>query len=178
MTLPIDWTHEPADLAEAKEMLKRAKAEFDLRTAAVIISEGGQALACSAVVAAVYGKLRAELVDVQAMYKAKNEQCENWHRRTVEAEAKVDSLKGIVEASDNMRLKLLHASLDEQERLRALLIRVRPIVESEMALMDSMARHMAGGFPEKDVASADASADFHWMLLRDIDAAIDAEGQP
>lgn len=55
-------------------------------------------------------------------------------------------------------------------KAEALLRRCRPIVESEMALMDSMARHMAGGFDPKDVQSADDSADFHWVLLREIDA--------
>lgn len=58
--------------------------------------------------------------------------------------------------------------------LLALLKRCRPVVESEMAMFDSMARHMAGGFPDEAVQSADSSADFHWSLLRDLDAAIDA----
>jgi hypothetical protein len=60
----------------------------------------------------------------------------------------------------------------ERDAALALLRRCRPVIESEMAMMDSMARHMAGGFPEKDVQSADQQADFHWLLLKDIDAAL------
>ena len=59
------------------------------------------------------------------------------------------------------------------EALRALLSRCRPIVESEMALFDSMARHMAGGFDPAVVQSADDSANVHWELLKEIDAALE-----
>ena len=55
------------------------------------------------------------------------------------------------------------------ERLQSLLVRCKPMVKSEMALYESMARHMAGGFDPKDVEKADSSANFHWQLLKDIE---------
>ncbi|MGL4648195.1 MAG: hypothetical protein ACRC1H_02205 [Caldilineaceae bacterium] len=58
------------------------------------------------------------------------------------------------------------------KELIELLRRCRPIVESEMALFGSMARHMSGGFDPQDVASADNTANAHWTLLKDIDAAL------
>jgi hypothetical protein len=51
------------DHCQIKPLFDALHAEIEQRTAAVIVSEGGQALACSASVAAAYGTLRGELAD-------------------------------------------------------------------------------------------------------------------
>ena len=51
---------------KAEAEVERLRAELERRTAAVIVSENGQALACSASVAAAYGTLREEVERLQA----------------------------------------------------------------------------------------------------------------
>ena len=75
---------------------------------------------------------------------------------------------------DKAEIERLRAERDELDRL---LIRCRPVVESKAALMDSMARHMEGGFPEKDVWSANQSVHFLHQLLDEIDAALRGKGE-
>jgi len=87
-----------------------------------------------------------------------------------------DARKAALDGGD-----ILKAELDkmraEVEALRGLLVRCRPIVESEAALVDSMARHMEGDFPEKDVWSANQSVHFLHQLLDEIDAALRGKGE-
>ncbi len=54
-------------LIDALAEIERLRAELDQRTAAVIISEGGQALACSASVAALYGTMKAEVEALRSL---------------------------------------------------------------------------------------------------------------
>ncbi len=55
---------------EQRARAEKAEAELAERTSAVIISDGGQALACSASVSAVYGTVRAERDAAQAIVAA------------------------------------------------------------------------------------------------------------
>lgn len=71
----------------------------------------------------------------------------------------------------------LAAAQRELAALRALLAECAPVIESEAALADSMARHMAGGFPDSDVAGADESANNLWDLNRRVRELLAQEGE-
>ena len=73
------------------DVVERLRAELEQRTAAVIVSERGQALACSASVAAAYGTLRAELADCRMQLDAS---CNAEELRQVRAER--DALRKVL----------------------------------------------------------------------------------
>jgi hypothetical protein len=56
----IDYLALDTEARALQHEIERLRAELEQRTAAVIVSESGQALACSASVSAAYGELRAE----------------------------------------------------------------------------------------------------------------------